>query len=161
MCLRLARRPRSPLWSIVAHALLVKQSVERDSVATLKRFAMISICIYVVWAVAGHALQLSTLIRGTQAFLPRHKEVTPANLEAQLKQQNVFGLVNQPGSDLHCATTTGDWDFVCTFAPTPRSSNTHVHFGVTVLGDGRIFEISRLTPIAANLPKPEKLLLVR
>jgi hypothetical protein len=36
-----------------------------------------------------------------------------------------------------------------------------VHFGVTVMGDGRIFEISRLTPNAANLPPPEKLLLVR
>ena len=122
---------------------------------------MISACIYVVWAVAGNAVQLSTLIRGTQAFLPQHKEVTPANLEAQLKQQHVFGLVNQPGNDLRCEKTTGDWDFVCTFAPTPRSSNTHVHFGVTVMGDGRIFETSRLTPIATNLPKPEKLLLVR
>jgi hypothetical protein len=135
--------------------------VESDSVATLKRVAVACVTIYVVWAVAGNALQLSTLIRSTQSFLPQQREVKRADLEAQLKAQNVFGLVNQPGSDLHCEKVTGDWDFVCTFAPTPKSSNTHVHFGVTVMGDGRIFETSRLTPTAADLPKPEKLLLVR
>src|SRR5436190_17346560 len=120
MCLRVARLPRNGLASVVARALLVKRAVERDTVATLKRLAMISASIYVVWAVAGNAVQLSTLIRGTQAFIPQHKEVTPANLEAQLKQQHVFGLVNQPGSDLRCEKTTGDWDFVCTFAPTAQ-----------------------------------------
>ena len=120
------------------------------------------VLIYVVGSLAGSLLQLPALVRGAQSFLPHQKQVRPQELEAQLKQQNVFGLVAQAGSNLHCQPSTGrQWDFVCTFSPTPKTSTTRVQFGVTVTGDGSIFEISRLAPTSTNLPAPEKVLLVR
>ena len=87
--------------------------------------------------------------------------LSPHELELQMLDRNVFGLVRKPRTDLRCERRTGAWTFVCSFLPTPTTSSARVQFGVVVDHDGAIYEISRLIPVGTALPTPEKILIVR
>jgi hypothetical protein len=150
----------------VAFELLRLHLVTIDGFLAAKRFAVGFVLICVLWSLAGNLVGFTTLVvngaRTSRAVVEAQKTtLSPHELELQLLDRNVFGLVRKPRADLRCEPRTGAWTFVCSVLPTPTTSSERVQFGVVVDHHRTIYEISRLTPVGTALPSPEKILIIR
>jgi hypothetical protein len=81
---------------------------------------------------------------------PPHK-LTATDLQAgYLKARMV-----SPQSALRCTTAVRDWDYVCSYMPTPLQSKTRVAFGVMV-DETTVLQTSPAVPDGTMLPAPPR-----
>ena len=60
-----------------------------------------------------------------------------------------------PQSGLRCTRAERDWDYVCSYMPTPLQSKTRLAFGVMV-DETRVLQTSRAVPEGTMLPAPPR-----
>src|SRR5437016_6210343 len=113
------------------------RSVDIERIYGAKRIVLGLLLAWVVWSLAGNLVGFTSLIvkssNESHAIVAAQRWTHSAEvLESKLNDTNAFGLVAQAGANLHCATSTGQWNFECSFTPTPRTSTTRVQFGVNV-----------------------------
>ena len=78
-------------------------------------------------------------------------KVTARKLESQLVQKKVVSATAR----IHCAPVVSDWDYVCNYLPTPKTSSTRVQFGVQVDRQSWV-QISPIVPEGTMIPSPAK-----
>jgi len=95
-------------------------------------------------------------------------QVTAANLEAQLRQSKQRNKLSAEylevqllqskhfawNSQLRCVVAARDWDYVCTYMPTPLQSRTRLQFGVDVDATHWV-TVSDVVPAETILPPPK------
>ena len=77
-------------------------------------------------------------------------KLSAAQTETALLQTNHFS----PKSRLHCERAARNWDYVCSYLPTPTQSQTTLQFGVAVNAT-RWVSVSRVVPVGTVVPPPE------
>jgi hypothetical protein len=81
--------------------------------------------------------------------MAQQRKLSPAALESLLIRAKQFA----PNSGLRCNPAARDWDYVCSYMPTPLQSKTRLEFGVTV-DEKRWLNVSRVVPAGSILPPP-------
>jgi hypothetical protein len=77
-------------------------------------------------------------------------KLSAADLVSQLKQHKQFARRSQ----LHCERAVRDWDYVCSYMPTPLHSKTRLQFGIEV-DSTRWVQVSRAVPMGTIVPSPQ------
>jgi hypothetical protein len=114
--------------------------------------------IYVVWtmlvprALSYANLVVSTARRSQTVNAAQPHKLSAANLESALREAKQFG----PNSQLDCdyEPAAPDWDYVCSYMPTPLQSPTRLQFRVNVDAT-RWVKVSRVVPMGTTLPRPQ------
>ena len=76
--------------------------------------------------------------------------VTARGLESQLVQKKIVPAAAR----VQCNVVASDWDYVCTYLPTPKTSSTRVQFGVQVDRDSWT-QISPIVPEGTTIATPQ------
>ena len=109
--------------------------------------------LYMLWLMIPDVRRVGDLIvngaRRSRAAASQPKKLTAADLESALWQSKRFAL----NSQLRCETAARDWDYVCSYLPTPLQSQTRLQFGVTVDATQWV-EVSSVVPVETMLPRP-------
>ena len=115
--------------------------------------------VYAFWKigpiVAPHVQTYFQVVAGnarrshTPVAVPELK-LSAAQTETTLLQTNHFS----PKSQLHCEPADRNWNYVCSYLPTPTQSQTKLQFGVAVNAT-RWVKVSRVVPIGTVVPRPE------
>ena len=128
------------------------------------RLALGITLLYVLWMLVPTVLSYTDLVvstaRRSQAVNPpqhrsqaanpaQHRKLSAVNLESALRQSPQFG----PNSQLRCGPAGRDWDYVCSYMPTPLQSSTRLQFGVNVDATHWV-KVSRVVPMGTILPPP-------
>jgi hypothetical protein len=96
--------------------------------------------VYVIWLLIPWVMNYSA---------QRHK-LSTVDLVSQLKQHKQFAGRSQ----LHCERAVRDWDYVCSYMPTPLQSKTRLQFGIAV-DSTRWVQVSRAVPMGTIIPSPQ------
>jgi hypothetical protein len=154
---------------VVTEASCVRLIAERSSVCTLENYmdpnrfnsayclGLRIVLIYVVLTMlVPRALEFANLVvsnaRRSQTVNAQSHKLSSADLEAALRGAKQFG----PNSQLDCnhEPAAPDWDYVCSYMPTPLQSPTRLQFGVNVDAT-RWVKVSRVMPMGTILPRPQ------
>ena len=118
------------------------------------RFALGIVLVYVVWLLIPEVRSYASLVVSTASYsraAAAHRiKLSAVNLESALRREPQFGA----NSEINCEPAARDWDYVCTYLPTPLQSRTRLQFGVRVDAT-RLVKVSRVVPIGTILPSPE------
>jgi hypothetical protein len=122
------------------------------------RLALGIALIYFVWtmlvprALIYADLVVSTARRSQTVNAAQAHKLSAPNLESALREAKQFG----PNSQLHCdyEPAAPDWDYVCSYMPTPLQSTTRLQFGANVDAT-RWVKVSRVVPMGTILPRPQ------
>jgi hypothetical protein len=111
--------------------------------------------LYVLWLLVPAVRNYATLVVGNARHSSQTDSTRPrlsaANLESALLRANQF----KPDSQLHCESGSKEWDYVCSFSPTPMQPRARMQFGVNV-DAMRWLQVSPVLPVGTNLPPPGK-----
>ena len=115
----------------------------------------IALIYIVVWMLVPRVLSYSRVVVGgarqsQKVNAPREPKLSAPLLEAALRRTDRFG----PNSRLNCEPAARDWDYVCSYLPTPLESTTRLQFGVSV-DAARWVSVSRVVPMGTIVPPPE------
>lgn len=79
----------------------------------------------------------------------------PQKLGAGALESN-FVRINHlpPNAGFHCTPAVRDWDYVCTYAPSPSKSLARLEFGV-IVDDKRVLKVSPMLSAGKPLPSPQ------
>lgn len=78
-------------------------------------------------------------------------KLTARKLESQLVQKKIVSAAAR----IHCDPVASNWDYVCSYLATPKTTSTRVQFGVEVDKESWV-QISTIVPEGTNLPMPSK-----
>ena len=111
--------------------------------------------LYMLWTLAPNIRSLANLAvsgaRHSQTLdAAQRNKLSAANLESALRQSKQFAWNTQ----LRCEIAARDWDYVCSYMPTPLQSQTRLQFGVNVDAT-RWVKVSDVVPIETILPPPK------
>jgi hypothetical protein len=110
--------------------------------------------LYLLWTLAPNLQSYANLVvRGahqSQSVKAQRNKLSAVNLESALRQSKQFGS----NSQLHCEPAAQDWDYVCSYMPTPLQSTTRLQFGVSVDAT-RWVKVSGVVPMGTILPSPQ------
>lgn len=115
------------------------------------RIAMVIVLIYILWALVPHLRAYSDLVMrtGDESRVTAARKMSAADLEAHL----VDARIVSQNAELRCTRAPRDWDYVCSYMPTPLQSKTRVEFGV-IVDEKRWLNTSRTVPAGTTLPPP-------
>ena len=123
---------------------------------SIYRFALICVLAYVVLGIVTNGMGLTNIIlqgvhTSQASAAARHNKLSASALESALREGAAF----KPNSNLQCHAVTQDWDYVCSYMPTPGQSPTRLQFGV--IADATWWrEVSRQVPMGADIPPPRR-----
>ena len=125
-----------------------------DPFRSAYRLVLGGLLLYVLWGLAGNVLGFTSLIvqmhdGHASAAAAASQKISHDRLEAELTQAKLAPA----GSDIHCTSGAPDWDYVCSYMPTPAQSRTRLWFGLNV-DSTRWLEISGAVPADADVPRP-------
>lgn len=115
------------------------------------RIAMVIVLIYVLWALVPHLRAYSALVMrtGQESRATTARKMSAADLEAHL----IDARIVSQNAGLRCTRAPRDWDYVCSYMPTPLQSQTRVEFGL-IVDEKRWLNTSRTVPAGTTLPPP-------
>lgn len=123
------------------------------------RFVVGCALVYVLFALFGQFMSFTSLVfHGAQvsraASAAQHKQQARLEIESRLKKMNALRLLADSSHDLRCEERSSSWSYVCSFAPTPKTSGTRVQFGVIVDSTGTVRELSSFSPVGTDIAPP-------
>jgi hypothetical protein len=116
----------------------------------------LGLTIAILYVLVPNAIRYANLVvsnaRRSQTLNAQSHKLSSADLEAALRGAKQFG----PNSQLDCnhEPAAPDWDYVCSYMPTPLQSPTRLQFGVNVDAT-RWVKVSRVMPMGTILPRPQ------
>jgi len=110
--------------------------------------------IYVLWMLVPQiGAYTSLVVRTTQQShktTAQLRKLSAVDLQAELVRTGSIA----PTAGLRCTRAARNWDYVCSYMPTPLQSTTRLDFGVMV-DEKRSVKISGVVPEGTNLPPPQ------
>jgi hypothetical protein len=130
--------------------------VNADGFNSASRFALGCALVWVLNSLAVNLFNFGSLFllkanRTQVADAVRYQKLRAPRLESLLRE----GKVVPPDSQLHCRPAAQDWDYLCSYMPTPTQSHTRVRFGI-IVDSVRWVEVSRIVPMSADVPPPRR-----
>jgi len=136
-------------------AVFIEDSMDIERYNSAYRLGIGIALAYVIWllipVVRNYADVVATTSRQSAQLNAERPKLSAAGLESELGQHTQFGQ----DSGIHCEPANRDWDYVCSYLPTPKQSPTRLQFGVTV-DEKRWVDVSRVVPVGTIVPPPEK-----
>jgi len=118
------------------------------------RLALKLAIVYVLWLLVPAVRAYSDLVFHTRqnsgAIAARQQKVSAPDLEAEFVRMKVVA----PNAGLRCKPAERDWDYVCSYMPTPSQSATRLEFGV-IVDNKRWLNVSRKVPAGTSIPPPQ------
>ena len=87
--------------------------------------------------------------RDSRSLAARQRKLSAADLESSFAHANRL----PPNAELRCKPADRDWDYVCSYMPTPSQSKTRLEFGATV-DEKRWVDASPVVPAGTMIPPP-------
>ena len=113
------------------------------------------VLLFVLWMlvpqVRGYADLVMQNTRESQKITAQLHKLSAADLQKAYLQANIVSS----RAGLQCTRAEHDWDYVCSYMPTPLQSKTRLAFGVMV-DETRVLQTSRAVPEGTMLPAPPR-----
>ena len=130
-----------------------------ERVHSAYRAATIIALLYALWVVTPtvwpHVVTYGRLVasgaRSSKAADERPNKLHAPALESMLVQSGHFPEDSQP----HCQPLSRQWDYVCSYMPTPLHSRARLHFGVNV-DSQRWIKVSSIVAEGTPVPAPQQ-----
>jgi hypothetical protein len=127
-----------------------------DPFQSAYRIALGGLLLWVLWGLAGNVFGFSTLIiqmhdSNAAAVAAASQKMSAASLEAELTRMKLVPAA----SGIHCTSALPEWDYVCSYMPTPTQSKTRLHLGLNVNAT-QWLEASGSVPEDADVPPSKR-----
>jgi hypothetical protein len=128
---------------------------QRDSEGFISayRVALGIVLLFVMWMlvpqVRGYADLVMRTTRESQKITAQLHKLRAADLQKAYLQANIVS----PRAELQCTRAERDWDYVCSYMPTPLQSTTRLQFGV-IVDETRVLKTSPSVREGTPLPPP-------
>ena len=110
--------------------------------------------LYVFWVLIPHVQAFADLLtqqtRESRKITAQLHKLHAADLQAEYIRARIFS----PNAGLRCTPSEHDWDYVCSYMPTPLKSKTRLEFGV-IVDETHVLQTSRRVPEGTALPSPQ------
>ena len=109
--------------------------------------------LFALWTLIPHLRAYADLVtqsaRDSRKITAQLHKLSAADLQVEYLRARIVS----PNAGLQCTRAERDWDYVCSYMPTPFQSKTRLEFGVTV-DETRVLKTSRAVPAGTVLPPP-------
>jgi type VI protein secretion system component VasK len=109
--------------------------------------------LFALWMLIPHVRAYAHLVmqttRDSHKITAQLHKLKAADLQTAYLQARVVS----PKAGLRCTQAERDWDYVCSYMPTPLRSKTRLSFGV-IVDETRVLQTSRPVPEGTSLPPP-------
>lgn len=117
------------------------------------RTGLTLVLLLVLWMLIPHVRAYVDLVmqntRESRKITAQLHKLSATDLQTAYLQARIVS----PRAGLRCTRAERDWDYVCSYMPTPLQSQTRVEFGV-IVDDARVLKTSRAVPEGTILPPP-------
>ena len=117
------------------------------------RAVLTIVLLFVLWMLIPHVRAYADLVmqntRESRKITAQLHKLSAADLETAYLQARIVS----PKAGLRCTRAERDWDYVCSYMPTPLQSKTRLEFGV-IVDETRVLKTSRPVPDGTTLPPP-------
>jgi len=118
------------------------------------RAALTIALLFVLWMLIPHVRAYGDLVmhqaRESRKITAQLHKLSVADLQAEYVRARIVS----PNAGLRCVSAEHDWDYVCSYMPTPLQSKARLAFGV-IVDETRVLQTSRRVPEGAVLPSPQ------
>ena len=137
----------------LVYVLYVYQQRDHERFYSAYRLALKIVLVCLLLAlipqVGAYADLVLRIARGSRSIAARQRKMSAADLESSLARATRLA----PTADLRCKPADRDWDYVCSYMPTPLQAKTRLEFGVTV-DEKRWIDASSMVPAGTTVPPP-------
>lgn len=112
--------------------------------------ALIAVLLMMVPYVRAYAALVIHTTQDSRKITAQLHKLSAADLQAEYLRARIV----TPNAGLRCARAERDWDYVCSYMPTPFKSKTRLEFGV-IVDETRVLKTSRTVPEGTTLPSPQ------
>lgn len=117
------------------------------------RAGLTIVLLFVLWMLIPRVRAYADLVmqstRESRKITAQLHKLSAADLQTAYLQARIFS----PNAGLRCTRAERDWDYVCSYMPTPLRSKTRLEFGV-IVDETRVLKTSRRVPEGTVLPPP-------
>jgi len=136
----------------LVYVLYVYQQRDHERFYSAYRLALKIVLVCLLLALIPQVRAYADLVirtaRGSRSIAAQRK-MSAADLESSFAPANRLA----PTADLRCKPAARDWDYVCSYMPTPLQATTRLEFGVTV-DEKRWIDASSMVPAGTTIPPP-------
>ena len=112
------------------------------------------VLLYVCWTLIPHVQAFADLLtqqtRESRRITAQLRKLHAADLQAEYLRARIVS----PNAGLRCTPAEHDWDYVCSYMPTPLQSKARLEFGV-IVDETHVLQTSRRVPEGTPLPSPQ------
>jgi hypothetical protein len=117
------------------------------------RAALTIVLLFVAWMMIPHVRAFADMLthqtRESRRITAQLGKLSATDLQAAYLRARIV----TPNAGLRCTRAESDWDYVCSYMPTPLQSKARLAFGV-VVDETRVLQTSRPVPEGTSLPSP-------
>ena len=139
---------------VVVYFLTTYRRRNPDRFNSAYRAILTIVLLFVLWTLIPHVRAYADMLmqqaRTSRKIAAQLHKLHAADLEAEYVRARIVS----PNAGLRCTPAEHDWDYVCTYMPTPRQSKTRLQFGV-IVDETRVLQTSRRVPEGTVLPPPQ------
>ena len=110
--------------------------------------------LFVLWIMIPHVRAYGDMVmhqaRESRRITAQLHKLSVADLQAEYVRARIVS----PNAGLRCMQAERDWDYVCSYMPTPSQSRVRLEFGV-IVDETRVLQTSRRVPEGTVLPSPQ------
>ncbi len=118
------------------------------------RAVLTIVLLVVLWMLIPHVRAYADMVmqqaRESRTITAQLHKLRAADLESEYLRARIVS----PNAGLRCTRSEHDWDYVCSYMPTPLKSKTRLEFGV-IVDETRVLQTSRPVPEGTILPSPQ------
>ena len=137
----------------ILYFLSVSQARDPERFHSAYRLALKIVLLCVLLALIPQVRSYGDLViataRDSRGLSARQRKLSVADLELLFARANRLA----PNADLRCKPADRDWDYACSYLPTPLQSTTRLEFGISV-NEKVWVDASRMVPAGTTIPPP-------
>jgi hypothetical protein len=137
----------------IIYFLTKYQQRDRERFNSAYRAGLTIALLFVLWMLIPHVRAYADLVmqttRESRKITWQLHKLSPADLQTAYLQARIVS----PNAGLRCTRAERDWDYVCSYMPTPLQSKARLEFGV-IVDETRVLQTSRPVPEGTVLPRP-------
>lgn len=138
----------------IVYFLTTYQQRDPEEFLSAYRVGLTIALVVVLLALIPHVRAYAGLVMRTTRESHRSTALLNKLSASNLQDEYLRARVVTPNAGLRCRRAERDWDYVCSYMPTPFKSKARQQFGV-IVDDTRVLKTSRPVPEGTPLPLPQ------
>lgn len=122
----------------------------RSAYRAVLTIVLLFVLLMLIPHVRAYADMLMQQTRESRRITAQLRKLSAADLQSEYLRARIVS----PNAGLRCTRAEHDWDYVCSYMPTPLQSKTRLEFGV-IVDETRVLQTSRPVPEGTGLPSPK------